>query len=247
MNLHTLPHLPASALHTISTRQEEACFVLLAVNGGLAGGFGSVYCAHIFANAQTGNLISLASELFSGQWPGVLARLGGLGLYLLGIVLTVVLPMRLFGGDTRRWQRACLLVEAALFAVQGLLPRGVLGGISDALYLWPVFLACALQYNTFTALHGVPVSTVFCTNNLRQMALHAMVWRSRRRAAAPEAAAEAGRELRISLTYLAVTALFFVGILASIPLSGAIGPGVMFVCAALLFALWLWRTLDHRE
>ena len=155
MNLHTLP---AFSLNALSSRQEEACFALLAFNGGIAGGFGSLFCGHVFANAQTGSMISLIGELHAGQWAGVAARLGGLALFILGIALTVVLPVRLFGGDARRWQRACLLVEAACFLLQGLLPVGALSDISFALYLWPVFFAAALQYNTFTALRGGLVS-----------------------------------------------------------------------------------------
>ncbi|HJD20868.1 MAG TPA: DUF1275 domain-containing protein [Candidatus Gemmiger faecigallinarum] len=246
MNLHTLPRLPAAALTTLSSRQEEAAFALLSFSGGIAGGFGSVFCGHVFANAQTGSMISMASELYAGQWLGVASRLGGLALFVLGIALTVVLPARLFGGDSRRWQRACLLVETFCFALQGLLPREALSVVSYALYLWPVFFAAALQYNTFTALHGVPVSTLFCTNNLRQLTLHALIWRRMRRARTPEAAAEARRELRISLTYLVVTLLFFAGVVFSVFTLELLGAGQMFLCAGLLFALWLWRTAAAR-
>ena len=95
----------------LSPRQEEIRFALLAVGGGVAGAYGSVYCGHVFANALTGNLVSLAAELYAGQWAGVLARLGGVGLFLLGVALSVVLPVRMAGGDPGVWQRRCLLVE----------------------------------------------------------------------------------------------------------------------------------------
>ena len=91
----------------------------------------------------------------------------------------------------------------------------------------------------------MPVSTVFCTNNFRQMTLHALVWRRMRRAAGPEDAAQARRELRISLTYLLVTLLFLAGVAFSVFTLEALGPGQMFLCAGLLFALWLWRTIDR--
>lgn len=245
MDLHTLPRLPAFALHSLSSRQEEACFALLAFSGGIAGGFGSVYCGHVFANAETGNMISMITDLHSGSWVDVFCRLGGLGLYMLGIALTVILPVRLYGGNTRRWQRACLLVEFACFAVQGLLPYQAVTGISYALYLWPVFFGLALQYNSFTALHGVPVSTVFCTNNFRQMVLHGLVWRRVRRAHTPEAAAESKRELRISLTYLLVTLLFFLGVAFSVFTLEWLGTRQMFFCAGLMLVLWVWQMLGR--
>ncbi|WP_294499361.1 YoaK family protein [uncultured Gemmiger sp.] len=237
MNLHTLPH---TALHSLSSRREEVCFALLAFSGGIAGGFGSVYCGHVFANAETGNMISLITDLHAGAWVDVLCRLGGLGLYILGIALTVILPVRLCGGSARRWQRISLLVEVCCFVVQGLLPYQAVTGISFALYLWPVFFGLALQYNSFTALHGVPVSTVFCTNNFRQMTIHALIWRRLRHARTADAAAESRRELRISLTYVAVTLLFLLGVAFSVFTLEWLGTWQMFVCAGLLLALWVW-------
>ena len=223
----------------LSTRREEVCFGLLAVLGGMAGAYGSIYCGHVFANALTGNLVSLASELVAGQWLRVAARGAGILLFLVGVALSVILPVRL-GGDARRWQRRCLLIEAACFAVQGLLPYAALTAVSPALYLWPVFFACGMQYNTFTALHGVPVSTLFCTNNLRQLTLHGLV--ARRQARAGQRA-EADRETRIALSYLAVTGLFCLGLLLGVALLAPLGPRLMWLNAALLLGLWLWQKL----
>ena len=224
----------------LSHRQEEIRFALLAVGGGVAGAYGSVYCGHVFANALTGNLVSLAAELYAGQWAGVLARLGGVGLFLLGVALSVVLPVRMAGGDPGVWQRRCLLVEAGCFALQALLPYRALTALSPALYLWPVFFASGLQYNTFTALHGVPISTLFCTNNLRQLTLHGLV--ARRQARAGQRA-EADRETRIALSYLAVTGLFCLGLLLGVALLAPLGPRLMWLNAALLLGLWLWQKL----
>lgn len=224
----------------LSPRQEEIRFALLAVGGGVAGAYGSVYCGHVFANALTGNLVSLAAELYAGQWAGVLARLGGVGLFLLGVALSVLLPVRMAGGDPGVWQRRCLLVEAGCFALQALLPYRALTALSPALYLWPVFFASGLQYNTFTALHGVPISTLFCTNNLRQLTLHGLV--ARRQARAGQRA-EADRETRIALSYLAVTGLFCLGLLLGVALIAPLGPRLMWLNAALLLGLWLWQKL----
>lgn len=230
----------------LSPRQEEIRFALLAVGGGVAGAYGSVYCGHVFANALTGNLVSLASELVAGQWLRVAARGAGILLFLVGVALSVILPVRL-GGDARRWQRRCLLIEAACFAVQGLLPYAALTAVSPALYLWPVFFACGMQYNTFTALHGVPVSTVFCTNNFRQMTLHALVWRRMRHTRTPDAASQATRELHISLTYLVVTATFFFGVALSVFTLEYLGIGQMAFCAVLLLVLWIWQMATRKK
>ena len=126
------------------------------------------------------------------------------------------------------------------FALQALLPYRALTALSPALYLWPVFFASGLQYNTFTALHGVPISTLFCTNNLRQLTLHGLV--ARRQARAGQRA-EADRETRIALSYLAVTGLFCLGLLLGVALLAPLGPRLMWLNAALLLGLWLWQKL----
>lgn len=113
--------------------------ILLSFSAGVSGAFGSILCAHVFANAETGNLIGFASDLTGGDWLGALGRLGGVVLFVLGILCTVRIPQRLFGGDILRWQKCCLLMEAACFALQAVLPYSILGEISPALYLWPVF------------------------------------------------------------------------------------------------------------
>ena len=148
--------------------------------------------------------------------------------------------VRMAGGDPGVWQRRCLLVEAGCFALQALLPYRALTALSPALYLWPVFFASGLQYNTFTALHGVPISTLFCTNNLRQLTLHGLV--ARRQARAGQRA-EADRETRIALSYLAVTGLFCLGLLLGVALLAPLGPRLMWLNAALLLGLWLWQKL----
>ena len=166
------------------------------------------------------------------------------GLFVLGIYLSIRLPYLWFGGDQRRWKRCCLLIETVCFILQGLLPFELLAGISPAMYLWPVFFASALQYNTFTALHGVPVSTLFTTNNIRQLTLHATIWRQKARGLTPASQEEARQERRISLIYIAVFIAFFGGILGGVYLTYLMETRLMFLCAGILFAVWAWQRWD---
>ena len=213
----------------LSPRQEEIRFALLAVGGGVAGAYGSVYCGHVFANALTGNLVSLAAELYAGQWAGVLARLGGVGLFLLGVALSVVLPVRMAGGDPGVWQRRCLLVEAGCFALQALLPYRALTALSPALYLWPVFFASGLQYNTFTALHGVPISTLFCTNNLRQAVIHFWRWKEKKD----------GAQAVYMSVYVFVIGMFILGVVAGFSLSHLWGVKAVLACDVVMAFVFL--------
>ena len=157
--------------------------------------------------------------------------------------------MRLCKNDTRRWQRICLMVEDDLLPGAGV--PALLSGLSQisyALYLWPVFFALALQYNSFTALHGVPVSTVFCTNNFRQMTIHALIWRRLRHTHAPRRL-PGGRpgaahqpDLRDGGRCSSLRGVAF-----SVFTLEWLGTRQMLLCAAFMLALWLWMTLSRRE
>ena len=93
----------------------------------------------------------------------------------------------------------------------------------------------------------MPVSTVFCTNNFRQMTLHALVWRRMRHTRTPDAASQATRELHISLTYLVVTATFFFGVALSVFTLEYLGIGQMAFCAVLLLVLWIWQMATRKK
>lgn len=154
------------------TRAEQLRFLTLSFSGGVSGAYGAIYCDHVFANAETGNLVSMAYDLKMLNFVSAGARLVAVLLFLAAIVVSVKVPLAVCGGDRRKWRRICLLLEIGCFTLQVLLPYKELMAIAPAMYLWPTFFACALQYNTFTQQRGLSVSTVFSVNNLRQMALH---------------------------------------------------------------------------
>lgn len=136
----------------------------LTFSGGLLGAFSIVTCDHIFANAQTSNLIGLAYALESRDFSDFFLRGLVLVLYFIGISCTVILPEYLQQRSIR-WENTCLLIEAVCIGSIILIPANV----SPVLYMAPVFFASSLQYNTFKSCNKVAVSTLFCTNNIRQL------------------------------------------------------------------------------
>jgi Predicted membrane protein len=147
-------------------RQELFRFATLAFSGGLAGAFSYMMCDEIFANAQTGNLLHLTKYISEGDSVKAMLHLIPFFVYLIGISGTVLLPMYLKKYSIR-WETICLLLEAACMGLVSLLPTS----LSPVIYITPVFFASALQYNTFKTCNGVAVSTLFCTNNIRQLVI----------------------------------------------------------------------------
>ena len=86
--------------------------------GGFFGCYAVLVHSGVMGNAQTMNLLELVIDLLRWQLPDMLLHLGALALYVLGTMLTVLLPHR-WGVDMHR---ASPLITAAMAVVLFLLP-----------------------------------------------------------------------------------------------------------------------------
>jgi uncharacterized membrane protein YoaK (UPF0700 family) len=160
--------------HVETSRPSERIptIVGLTFAGGFCGMYGVVFCGHVFACGQTGNLLALLN-LNAGASPfEIFLRVCMILLFQAGISATVLLPDRL-SGTKKSWRQLIVGMEAICILIAMLIP-------SDANYLLkvaPIFFAAAMQYNTFRECAGVPVATVFCANNLRQVSISFWAWR----------------------------------------------------------------------
>ena len=68
----------------------------------------------------------------------------------------------------------------------------------------PVFFLTAMQYNTFKSMQGQGVSTVFCTNNLRQAVIHFWRWKEKKD----------GAQAVYMSVYVFVIGMFILGVVA---------------------------------
>lgn len=144
-------------------------FVPLAISGGFMEIYAFLSRDGIFANAQTGNLAILFKSVCAGSIWGVLYCLVPIILYMSAIYITMEVPARL--KNAVKWSELCVFIEMLLIFIVGLIPETVPGKYA----VLPIFFMTALQYNTFKSMRGQAVSTVFCTNNLRQVVIH--FWR----------------------------------------------------------------------
>lgn len=120
----------------------------------------------VFANAQTGNMALLAMAIADGDRMRALFCIIPMIAYIIGIWLTLSMPKRL--KNRIQWESIFILLEILVFIVIGLLPATVPYAVSTI----AVSFICAIQYNTFTKAHGIPMATTFCTNNLRQAVIN---------------------------------------------------------------------------
>lgn len=132
----------------------------MAFIGGFLGAYALLSRCDMFANAQTTNMISIAMGIVGRNPLAVLSRLGALLIYIFGIMITVLLP--------KVWKISlhyvAVAVDAAVVIILGFMPENM----NPVIALYPVFLAAAIQWNSFPEVSGYSCSTIFSTNNLRQ-------------------------------------------------------------------------------
>lgn len=131
--------------------------------GGFFGCYAVLVHSGVMGNAQTMNLLELVIDLLRWQLPDMLLHLGALALYVLGTMLTVLLPHR-WGVDMHR---ASPLITAAMAVVLFLLPPE----LDPVVALYPIFFAMSIQWSSFAGARGFYSSTIFSTNNTKQTSL----------------------------------------------------------------------------
>ena len=156
-------------------------FVLIFVAGFL-GAFTYVLRGGVFCNAQTGNVVLLGMQLGKGDWNGALYYLIPISAYILGAVVSELLPNPVKHRLAVRWDTLLIAVEMLVIVMLGFLPESAPVQISQV----AVNFIASMQYNTFRQAEGVAVATTFVTNHIRQVGVGlAMEWRHRHDAEKP--------------------------------------------------------------
>lgn len=131
--------------------------------GGFFGCHAVLVHGGIMGNAQTVNLLELLLDALRGDAYATALHLGALALYVLGTMLTVLLP-HWWGWDMHR---VSPLVTAAAAVTVAFLPET----LNPVVALYPVFFAMSIQWSSFAGARGFYSSTIFSTNNTKQTSL----------------------------------------------------------------------------
>ena len=126
--------------------------------GGFFGCYAVLIHSGVMGNAQTVNLIELLLDALRGDLHAVLLHLGALVLYVLGTMLTVLLP-HWWGWDMH--YVSPVITAAAAMAV-AFLPE-TLNTTANAV----VSFVCAMQVQTFRKVRGHAYASTMCIGNMR--------------------------------------------------------------------------------
>ncbi len=204
---------------------------MLALAGGIMDAYSYLVRDHVFANAQTGNILLLGIHLAHARWIESLHYAVPVVCFALGIALCHCIKL-----STKRrhlhWRQLALLVEIAFLVLVGF--------IGDGHSLWAngfTSFACGIQVQAFRKFHGRPLATTMCIGNLRSGTQSWVDWIVTR-----------DREnLRAGALSFFVIAFFVLGAVLGNRLAPALWTHMIWIAAGLLAACVLIMFVDREK
>ena len=133
---------------------------LLAISGGMMDAYSYIMRGHVFANAQTGNMLLFGVNLSEGNFQTALTYFCPILAFTIGIMLADVFRMKSI--EMLHWRQISVLLEAIVLAGVCFIPVS-LNLLANSL----TSLACGIQVESFRKIHGNGIATTMCIGNLR--------------------------------------------------------------------------------
>ena len=140
-------------------------FHILIFVGGFFGAYTYLLKGNVFCNAQTGNVVLMGMAFGSGEWKKAFYYLIPISAYVLGALVSELVPNTVKRCFAIRWDTLFIVVEMTAVIILGLIPESAPVQISQII----INFIASMQYNTFRQAEGVPMATTFATNHIRQI------------------------------------------------------------------------------
>ncbi|MDO4561164.1 MAG: YoaK family protein [bacterium] len=155
--------LPKIKLLDLATPSESFLLaVILAAAGGFLDGYTFIGRGNVFANTQTGNLILLGVNLAQGKLAASISYLVPVTAFLLGTVITERIRIRCGAMKHLDWRQIVVAAEALVLVLISFMPH-----YGDNAANAMVSFACAMQFDAFRSMNGVPFTSTLAMMNLR--------------------------------------------------------------------------------
>ncbi len=154
-----------SKLHFHSNKQmSESLFVaaLLSVSGGLQDVYTYIARDHVFANAQTGNIVLLSTNLYAHNWANVLHYAIPVLFFMLGVAASILIRWLFQNLQRFHWRQIVVFIEILLLFAVGFLPEQC-NLLANAL----VSFSCAMQVQAFRKVNSYAYASTMCIGNMR--------------------------------------------------------------------------------
>ena len=147
------------------TCEKYYIFELLICAAGMMGAYTFNLRGGVFCNAQTANVVLMALAFGKGEFAGGAYYLIPISAYIAGAAISEALPLKVRKIHFLRWDTYLVGFEIIVLFLIGFLPLSAPAQIVQVL----INFICSMQYNTFRQAEGIPMSTTFVTNHVRQI------------------------------------------------------------------------------
>lgn len=195
--------------------------VILALSGGCMDAYSYLCRGHVFANAQTGNMLLLGINLFEQNWAKALAYALPVLAFTIGIVFAEAIRYSFGSANKRRlhWRHGVIVIEILCLIAVSFMPQSI-NLLANSL----TSMACGMQVEAFRKIHGNSIATTMCIGNLRSGTESLCAWFRLR---------EKGM-LRRAFLYYGVIVCFVVGAVVGNSLIKLSGEKAILICPVLL-------------
>ncbi|MEG2123958.1 MAG: YoaK family protein [Clostridium sp.] len=194
----------------------------------LAGGFQDAYSyncrGHVFANAQTGNIVLLGQNLATGNGQMALRYIVPLMAFVGGVYVTEWIAYLYKHSKNIHWRQIVLLIEMPLLVAAGFLPQeyNILANVLMS-------FACAMQVNSFRQFRGISCATTMCIGNMRSGTEYLCKYHITKNK----------EMLKKSIQYYYIIFVFAVGAAIGAVITGNLGERAIWIAAGLLMVGFL--------
>lgn len=203
--------------------------MFLSLSGGLQDVYTYLFRGKVFANAQTGNIVLLSTNIMDGRWDKVLHYLVPLCAFALGVLAAEKMREHFQVMQRLHWRQLVVLGEVLLLFAVGFLPQSQ-NLLANAI----VSFSCAMQVQAFRKVNGYAFASTMCIGDLRSGVEALCIWRKTHEPQARD------RMLR----YFGIILLFAIGAGIGSRSAALLGGRAIWICCGFLlvsFALMFIR------
>ena len=136
--------------------------ILLNLSGGTQDACSYFLRDHVFANAQTGNIVLMGCYLISEDLRNSIRYFLPVAFFALGVLMACLIHSRFRHTGKIHWRHLVLTLEIILLFIVGFIP-GQLNWLANGL----TSFACAMQVQSFRTVRGSAYASTMCIGNIR--------------------------------------------------------------------------------
>lgn len=136
--------------------------MLITLSGGLQDAYTYIGRGHVFANAQTGNIVLMSISLLTGAFKTALMYLVPIISFMAGIMCAETIKKHMQHKRRLHWRQLIVFIEIALLFLVGFIPESM-NPLANAV----VSFVCAMQVESFRKLRGRAIASTMCIGNMR--------------------------------------------------------------------------------